>query len=151
MSKQGRDGSFCQASYWKVCSLLRIVCEMGHAVVGTPSGPVRLCIGECKPEFMTKSHQQYTFVVSECPAGRLLNTLPNQAPPGFLLSMEEPQKGNTGPHCWQPCLPLMGWTRVVQSCGYSRVLSSPGQSSQYSKAKPFFKNEFKTIDGDSCP
>ncbi|EPY84113.1 plexin-A2 [Camelus ferus] len=40
----------------------QIVCEMGHAVVGTTSGPVRLCIGECKPEFMTKSHQQYTFV-----------------------------------------------------------------------------------------
>lgn len=40
----------------------QIVCEMGHAVIGTTSGPVRLCIGECKPEFMTKSHQQYTFV-----------------------------------------------------------------------------------------
>uniref|UniRef100_A0AAA9SY45 Plexin-A2 n=1 Tax=Bos taurus TaxID=9913 RepID=A0AAA9SY45_BOVIN len=40
----------------------QIVCEMGHAVVGTTSGPVRLCIGECQPEFMTKSHQQYTFV-----------------------------------------------------------------------------------------
>lgn len=37
---------------------------MGHALVGTTSGPVRLCIGECQPEFMTKSHQQYTFVVS---------------------------------------------------------------------------------------
>lgn len=37
---------------------------MGHALIGTTSGPVRLCIGECKPEFMTKSHQQYTFVVS---------------------------------------------------------------------------------------
>ena len=43
---------------------VRIVCEMGHALVGTTSGPVRLCIGECQPEFMTKSHQQYTFVVS---------------------------------------------------------------------------------------
>nr|XP_012614217.1 plexin-A2 [Microcebus murinus]XP_020139995.1 plexin-A2 [Microcebus murinus] len=40
----------------------QIVCEMGHAPVGTASGPVRLCIGECKPEFMAKSHQQYTFV-----------------------------------------------------------------------------------------
>lgn len=48
----------------KMRSLPRIVCEMGHALVGTTSGPVRLCIGECKPEFMTKSHQQYTFVVS---------------------------------------------------------------------------------------
>uniref|UniRef100_A0A452VB77 Plexin-A2 n=1 Tax=Ursus maritimus TaxID=29073 RepID=A0A452VB77_URSMA len=45
----------------------QIVCEMGHALVGTTSGPVRLCIGECKPEFMTKSHQQYTFVVSVGP------------------------------------------------------------------------------------
>uniref|UniRef100_A0A8D2BGV7 Sema domain-containing protein n=1 Tax=Sus scrofa TaxID=9823 RepID=A0A8D2BGV7_PIG len=40
----------------------QIVCEMGHALVGTTSGPVRLCIDECKPEFMAKSHQQYTFV-----------------------------------------------------------------------------------------
>ncbi|XP_010611463.1 plexin-A2 isoform X1 [Fukomys damarensis] len=40
----------------------QIVCEMGHALAGATSGPVRLCIGECKPEFMTKSHQQYTFV-----------------------------------------------------------------------------------------
>ncbi|XP_075385933.1 plexin-A2 [Tenrec ecaudatus] len=40
----------------------QIVCEMGPALVETMSGPVRLCVGECKPEFMTKSHQQYTFV-----------------------------------------------------------------------------------------
>ncbi|XP_027726981.1 plexin-A2 [Vombatus ursinus] len=40
----------------------QIVCEMGRALPGSSSGPVRLCIGECKPEFMTKSHQQYTFV-----------------------------------------------------------------------------------------
>ncbi|XP_036612637.1 plexin-A2 [Trichosurus vulpecula] len=40
----------------------QIVCEMGRALPGISSGPVRLCIGECKPEFMTKSHQQYTFV-----------------------------------------------------------------------------------------
>ncbi|XP_020863472.1 LOW QUALITY PROTEIN: plexin-A2 [Phascolarctos cinereus] len=40
----------------------QIVCEMGRALPGINSGPVRLCIGECKPEFMTKSHQQYTFV-----------------------------------------------------------------------------------------
>lgn len=37
---------------------------MGHAPVGATSGPVRLCIGECNKEFMTNSHQQYTFVVS---------------------------------------------------------------------------------------
>lgn len=60
----GRNASRPQISDGKVCSLLRIVCEMGHALVGTTSGPVRLCIGECQPEFMTKSHQQYTFVVS---------------------------------------------------------------------------------------
>lgn len=40
----------------------QIVCEMGHAPMGTTSGPVRLCIGECNEEFMTNSHQQYTFV-----------------------------------------------------------------------------------------
>ncbi|KAK7827066.1 hypothetical protein U0070_019862 [Myodes glareolus] len=40
----------------------QIVCEMGHAPMGATSGPVRLCIGECNEEFMTNSHQQYTFV-----------------------------------------------------------------------------------------
>lgn len=64
VSSAGGDASSSPASHGKLCSLLRIVCEMGHALVGTTSGPVRLCIGECKPEFMTKSHQQYTFVVS---------------------------------------------------------------------------------------
>lgn len=64
VSSRGRDASSCTAPHRKVCFLHRIVCEMGHALVGTTSGPVRLCIGECKPEFMTKSHQQYTFVVS---------------------------------------------------------------------------------------
>lgn len=63
-SSTGRDVGSGQAPHGEICSLLRIVCEMGHALVGTTSGPVRLCIGECKPEFMTKSHQQYTFVVS---------------------------------------------------------------------------------------
>lgn len=72
---------------------------MGHALVGTTSGPVRLCIGECKPEFMTKSHQQYTFVVSTGSSAELqlparahflphfsqegpMHPLPSQAPPG---------------------------------------------------------------------
>lgn len=64
MRRIGRNVGCGQASHGEICSLLRIVCEMGHALVGTTSGPVRLCIGECKPEFMTKSHQQYTFVVS---------------------------------------------------------------------------------------
>ncbi|KAG8504387.1 LOW QUALITY PROTEIN: Plexin-A2 [Galemys pyrenaicus] len=40
----------------------RIVCEMGRAPGGASAGPVRLCIGECKPEFMAKSQQQFTFV-----------------------------------------------------------------------------------------
>ncbi|XP_075766085.1 plexin-A2 isoform X1 [Pelodiscus sinensis] len=40
----------------------QIVCEMGQALPGISSGPVLLCIGECKPEFMAKSSQQYTFV-----------------------------------------------------------------------------------------
>ncbi|XP_019402406.1 PREDICTED: plexin-A2 [Crocodylus porosus] len=40
----------------------QIVCEMGQALPGISSGPVLLCIGECKPEFMAKSMQQYVFV-----------------------------------------------------------------------------------------
>uniref|UniRef100_A0A452HTS4 Sema domain-containing protein n=1 Tax=Gopherus agassizii TaxID=38772 RepID=A0A452HTS4_9SAUR len=40
----------------------QIVCEMGQALPGISSGPVRLCIGECKPEFMAMSSQQYMFV-----------------------------------------------------------------------------------------
>uniref|UniRef100_G5E6X7 Plexin-A2 n=1 Tax=Loxodonta africana TaxID=9785 RepID=G5E6X7_LOXAF len=56
------SGGLCAANPAKHILSSWIVCEMGHALVGTTSGPVRLCIGECKPEFMTKSHQQYTFV-----------------------------------------------------------------------------------------
>lgn len=37
---------------------------MGQALPGISSGPVLLCIGECKPEFTAKSAQHYTFVVS---------------------------------------------------------------------------------------
>ncbi|XP_069732128.1 plexin-A2 [Phaenicophaeus curvirostris] len=40
----------------------QIVCEMGQALPGISSGPVLLCIGECKPEFTAKSTQQYMFV-----------------------------------------------------------------------------------------
>nr|XP_033773736.1 plexin-A2 isoform X1 [Geotrypetes seraphini]XP_033773738.1 plexin-A2 isoform X1 [Geotrypetes seraphini]XP_033773739.1 plexin-A2 isoform X1 [Geotrypetes seraphini]XP_033773740.1 plexin-A2 isoform X1 [Geotrypetes seraphini] len=40
----------------------QIVCEMGPAESGIQSGPVQLCIGECKQEFMATSTQQYTFV-----------------------------------------------------------------------------------------
>lgn len=52
---------------------------MGHALVGTTSGPVRLCIDECKPEFMAKSHQQYTFVVSIGSGAALLAPSKGQA------------------------------------------------------------------------
>ncbi|XP_059687175.1 plexin-A2 [Gavia stellata] len=40
----------------------QIVCEMGQALPGISSGPVLLCIGECKPEFTARSAQQYMFV-----------------------------------------------------------------------------------------
>jgi len=40
---------------------------MGQALPGISSGPVLLCIGECKPEFTAKSAQQYVFVVSVRP------------------------------------------------------------------------------------
>ncbi|XP_069801194.1 plexin-A2 isoform X2 [Dendropsophus ebraccatus] len=40
----------------------QIVCEMGQAPPASSSGPVLLCIGECKPEFMARSLQQYSFV-----------------------------------------------------------------------------------------
>ncbi|XP_075030579.1 plexin-A2 [Calonectris borealis] len=53
----------------------QIVCEMGQALPGISSGPVLLCIGECKPEFTAKSAQQYTFVT---PAVSFLN--PSRGP-----------------------------------------------------------------------
>ncbi|NWH26673.1 plexin-A2 isoform X1 [Grus americana] len=53
----------------------QIVCEMGQALPGISSGPVLLCIGECKPEFTAKSAQQYMFVT---PAVSFLN--PSRGP-----------------------------------------------------------------------
>uniref|UniRef100_A0A8B9MW92 Plexin A2 n=1 Tax=Accipiter nisus TaxID=211598 RepID=A0A8B9MW92_9AVES len=53
----------------------QIVCEMGQALPGISSGPVLLCIGECKPEFTAKSTQQYMFVT---PAVSFLN--PSRGP-----------------------------------------------------------------------
>ncbi|NWT39763.1 PLXA2 protein, partial [Chroicocephalus maculipennis] len=53
----------------------QIVCEMGQALPGISSGPVLLCIGECKPEFTAKSTQQYVFVT---PAVSFLN--PSRGP-----------------------------------------------------------------------
>lgn len=104
VSSRGRDASSCLASHRKVCFLLRIVCEMGHALVGTTSGPVRLCIGECKPEFMTKSHQQYTFVVSvgfsaglQAPSkGTLPSGLLHTPPPKPGTTAKRPEKGTSG-------------------------------------------------------
>lgn len=37
---------------------------MGQAEPDISSGPALLCIGECKSEFVAKSAQHYTFVVS---------------------------------------------------------------------------------------
>lgn len=42
---------------------------MGQALPGISSGPVLLCIGECKPEFTARSAQQYSFVVSALRGG----------------------------------------------------------------------------------
>ncbi|KAM7082572.1 plexin-A2 [Ciconia maguari] len=53
----------------------QIVCEMGQALPGISSGPVLLCIGECKPEFTARSAQQYVFVT---PAVSFLN--PSRGP-----------------------------------------------------------------------
>ncbi|XP_078402711.1 plexin-A2-like [Cetorhinus maximus] len=53
----------------------QIVCEMGEARPHKESGPVQLCVGECKPEFMTESSQQYTFVKPS-----LENLNPNRGP-----------------------------------------------------------------------
>ncbi|XP_065710771.1 plexin-A2 isoform X1 [Patagioenas fasciata] len=53
----------------------QIVCEMGQALPGISSGPVLLCIGECKPEFTARSAQQYMFVT---PAVSFLN--PSRGP-----------------------------------------------------------------------
>lgn len=41
----------------------RIVCEMAAAPKGSAPGPVKLCIGECRPELRTQSSQLYSFVV----------------------------------------------------------------------------------------
>lgn len=61
---------FLQGSHRRLC-VSRIVCEMGQALPGISSGPVLLCIGECKPEFMAKSTQQYMFVVSSWTEGQV--------------------------------------------------------------------------------
>ncbi len=41
----------------------RIVCEMAAAPKGSVPGPVKLCVGECRPELRAQSSQLYSFVV----------------------------------------------------------------------------------------
>lgn len=41
----------------------RIVCEMAAAPKGSAPGPVKLCVGECRPELSVQSSQLYSFVV----------------------------------------------------------------------------------------
>ncbi|XP_055979280.1 plexin-A2 [Sorex fumeus] len=40
----------------------QIVCEMGPAPRAAVAGPARLCVGECRPEFVAQSQQEFTFV-----------------------------------------------------------------------------------------
>ncbi|CAB1427975.1 unnamed protein product [Pleuronectes platessa] len=40
----------------------QIVCEMAVAPRGSAPGPVRLCVGECRPELRAQSSQLYSFV-----------------------------------------------------------------------------------------
>lgn len=141
MGKLGQGCSSPQVSHRKVCSLLRIVCEMGHALVGTTSGPVRLCIGECKPEFMTKSHQQYTFVVSigssaELQASSkgifLLQASPRKVPPTPLPSrhLQPSCRWSRRPEKGKPVFP--GWVKCMTNNTLETLASqrATGQSSK---------------------
>uniref|UniRef100_A0A8C6LRJ8 Plexin A2 n=1 Tax=Nothobranchius furzeri TaxID=105023 RepID=A0A8C6LRJ8_NOTFU len=40
----------------------QIVCKMAAAPDGSAPGPVKLCVGECRPELSTQSSQLYSFV-----------------------------------------------------------------------------------------
>uniref|UniRef100_A0A671YKQ6 Plexin-A2 n=1 Tax=Sparus aurata TaxID=8175 RepID=A0A671YKQ6_SPAAU len=40
----------------------QIVCEMAAAPQGSAPGPVKLCVGECRPELRAQSSQLYSFV-----------------------------------------------------------------------------------------
>lgn len=42
----------------------RVVCEMAATPKGSAPGPVKLCVGECRPELRAQSSQLYSFVVS---------------------------------------------------------------------------------------
>uniref|UniRef100_A0A4W5QP18 IPT/TIG domain-containing protein n=2 Tax=Hucho hucho TaxID=62062 RepID=A0A4W5QP18_9TELE len=41
----------------------QIVCEMDAAPADSKPGPVQLCVGECRPDLMTRSAQHYAFVM----------------------------------------------------------------------------------------
>uniref|UniRef100_A0A8D3DK87 Sema domain-containing protein n=1 Tax=Scophthalmus maximus TaxID=52904 RepID=A0A8D3DK87_SCOMX len=41
----------------------QIVCEMAAAAKGSAPGPVKLCVGECRPELRAQSPQLYSFVI----------------------------------------------------------------------------------------
>uniref|UniRef100_A0A7N8XWS6 Plexin-A2-like n=1 Tax=Mastacembelus armatus TaxID=205130 RepID=A0A7N8XWS6_9TELE len=41
----------------------QIVCEMAAAPKGSAPGPVKLCVGECRPELRAQSSQLYSFVI----------------------------------------------------------------------------------------
>lgn len=47
-----------------VLCLCRIVCQMAAATERSAPGPVKLCVGECRPELRAQSSQLYSFVVS---------------------------------------------------------------------------------------
>lgn len=47
----------------RVSCLYRVVCEMAAAPKASAPGPVKLCVGECRPELRAQSSQLYSFVV----------------------------------------------------------------------------------------
>uniref|UniRef100_A0AAY4CRJ5 Sema domain-containing protein n=1 Tax=Denticeps clupeoides TaxID=299321 RepID=A0AAY4CRJ5_9TELE len=53
----------------------QIVCEMGKAERSQFAGGVQVCVGECQPEFMTKTTKYYYFVIP-----RLLHLTPSRGP-----------------------------------------------------------------------
>uniref|UniRef100_UPI00398EBA51 LOW QUALITY PROTEIN: plexin A3-like n=1 Tax=Pristiophorus japonicus TaxID=55135 RepID=UPI00398EBA51 len=55
-------GVKCSPISSEYISAERIVCEMDDTFSSHPSGPVELCVGDCSPNYRTKSQQVYTFV-----------------------------------------------------------------------------------------
>uniref|UniRef100_A0A663MH57 Plexin A2 n=1 Tax=Athene cunicularia TaxID=194338 RepID=A0A663MH57_ATHCN len=105
----------------------QIVCEMGQALPGISSGPVLLCIGECKPEFTAKSTQQYMFVT---PAVSFLNPSRGPESGGTMVTISghylgagsraEPGQRGLRPRtsCYQGCTT----TRLVDRAQLERTL-----------------------------